>query len=286
VTGKRDPRAWRIDDDPFDKLEKKRSPPSHSSTRDDDSRRQSHVRVVFPSSAGGQPFFRVFGEDIKPQRVYIHKGSIWHFSKVEIDHLTKATLAFTIALAFMSVDGIFGALNSPKAFIVGGIFWMIPAAPAFIIHELAHKISARHYGCWAEFRASAQGLRFGVILAALIGIVFMAPGAVMVMGNTTKQQFGKIALAGPISNIMLWGIGLALVILGLETTGFTYNNHGVLYYWCWVNVGLGAFNMIPFGPLDGRKVKTWSSTVYWIWASIFVALIWFNMAILPTMLGQ
>ena len=50
----------------------------------------------------------------------------------------------------------------------------------------------------------------------------MAPGAVMVMGNTTKEQFGKIALAGPISNIMLWAVGIGLISLGLESTDFTF----------------------------------------------------------------
>ena len=112
----------------------------------------------------------------------------------------------------------------------------------------------------------------------------MAPGAVMVMGNTTKSQFGKIALAGPLSNIMLWAVGLGLISLGLESTEFTYGDNGLLYYWCWVNVGLGAFNMIPFGPLDGRKVKTWSNSIYWIWVSIFAGLFWFNMNILPELL--
>ena len=282
MAAERDPRASRLEDNPF---ERARSPASHTKARDDGNWRQPHVRVVFANNGqGGQPFFRVFGEEPQPRRVYIHKGSIWHFSKIEIEHLFQATLAFSVALAFMSVGGIFGALNSPSAFFMGGLFWMIPAAPAFIVHELAHKVSARHYGCWAEFRASPGGLRFGVILAALLGIVFMAPGAVMVMGNTTKNQFGKIALAGPFSNIMLWAFGLGLISLGLESTEFTYRDNGLLYYWCWVNVGLGAFNMIPFGPLDGRKVKTWSNTVYWIWVSIFAALIWFNLNILPGLL--
>ena len=282
MAAERDPRASRLEEDPF---ERTRSPGSHTRAREDGNWRQPHVRVVFASNGqGGQPFFRVFGEEPQPRRVYIHKGSIWHFSRIEIEHLTQATLAFSLALAFMSVGGIFGALNAPSEFIRGGIFWMIPAAPAFIVHELAHKVSARHYGCWAEFRASPGGLRFGVILAALLGIVFMAPGAVMVMGNTTKPQFGKIALAGPLSNIMLWLVGLSLISLGLETTEFTYGNNGLLYYWCWVNVGLGAFNMIPFGPLDGRKVKTWSNAVYWIWISIFAGLIWFNLNILPGLL--
>ena len=292
MSDRRDPRAWKIDDDPFDKLESRRAPPSHSSARDDSSRRKPHIRVVMSSSGGqgGQPFFRVFGNEPQPMQRSVHKGSIWHFSEIEIEHLIQAIMAFSVALAFMSVGGILPALNSPIAFVMGGIFWLIPVAPAFIVHELAHKASARHYGCWAEFRASPGGLRFGVFLAALTGILFMAPGAVMVVGHTTKQQFGKIALAGPLSNIMLWGIGIGLIALGLETTEFTFNfggnQRGLLYLWCWANVGFGAFNMLPFGPLDGRKVKTWSNSVYWTWVTIFVSLVWFNLNILPTMLLQ
>ena len=35
-----------------------------------------------------------------------NKCLIWHFSRIEIEHLTQATLAFSLALAFMSV-GVF-----------------------------------------------------------------------------------------------------------------------------------------------------------------------------------
>lgn len=282
MSSERDPRASRLEDDPF---ERTRGPSSHSRARDDGNWRQPHVRVVFANDgSGGQPFFRVFGEEPQPRQTYVHKGSIWHFSKTEVEHLTQATLAFTLALAFMSVGGIMGALGSPQSFILGGFFWMIAIVPAFIVHEVAHKIIARRYGCWAEFRASPGGLRFGVILAALLGIVFMAPGAVMVMGKTTREQFGKIALAGPVSNICMWAIGIGLILLGLESDAFTYGGRGLLFYWCWGNVGLGAFNMIPFGPLDGRKVKTWSTSIYWIWVSIFAGLVWFNLNVLPTLL--
>jgi Zn-dependent protease len=224
---------------------------------------------------------RIFGVEEQARPIPIHTGSIWHFSKTEIEHLTQAIFAFTIALAFMSVGGIFGALEFPAAFIIGGIFWIIPIAPAFIVHEVAHKIVARNYGCWAEFRASPRGLRFGIILAAIFGFFFMAPGAVMVAGNTTRSQFGKIALAGPVSNILLWAVGLGMVALGLETTNFTYGGHGLLSLWCWINVGFGAFNMLPIGPLDGKKIKTWSDSIYWFWALIFVSLIWFNLNVLP-----
>ena len=116
----------------------------------------------------------------------------------------------------------------------------------------------------------------------------MAPGAVMVAGNTSRSQFGKIALAGPVSNIMLRALGILLILLGLETTDFVSmingKERGLLELWCWVNVGLGAFNMLPFGPLDGKKIKSWSNVVYWIWASVFVGLIWFNLNFLPELL--
>ena len=116
MSAERDPRASRLEDDPFDRTQ---SPGSHTRARDDGNWRKPHVRVVFANKGqGGQPFFRVFGEEPQPRRVYIHKGSIWHFSKIEIEHLTQATLAFSLALAFMNVGGIFGALNDPSEFVL------------------------------------------------------------------------------------------------------------------------------------------------------------------------
>ena len=35
--------------------------------------------------------------------------------------------------------------------------------------------------------------------------------------------------------------------------------------WLWGNSILAAFNMIPYGPLDGRKVKNWSAGCQVIW---------------------
>ena len=58
-----------------------------------------------------------------------------------------------------------------------------------------------------EFRGS-QGLAFGVLLAALLGFLFMAPGAVMVAGVVTRRQNGHIAVAGPLVNLGLFIVGL------------------------------------------------------------------------------
>ena len=225
---------------------------------------------------------RMFGFEEQARPIPVHTGSIWHFSKTEINHLTLATLAFTMALAFMFSGGIRGALSDPFAFLVYGVLALITFTPGFLVHEIAHKIQARKYGCWAEFRASPSGLRFGVLLAAILGIVFMAPGAVMVAGNTTREQFGKVALAGPVSNVVLWCIGLASAV-AIGGTGGIIDD--VIYYWMWANGILGALNMLPFGPLDGKKIKTWSDVMFWLWLTITFSMVWFNLNQLGALLG-
>jgi len=278
MSGERDPRAHWLDDDPFDK----RTPPSsHSAARDDGNWRQPHIRVVHATGPGA-PFVRIFGVEEQARPIPVHTGSIWHFSKIEINHLVQATLAFSLALAFMSVGGIIGALSNTTLFFVGGILYAIAIAPAFLVHETAHKVVARKYGCWAEFRASPGGLRFGIFIAALTGIVFMAPGAVMVAGNTSRSQFGKIALAGPVSNVALWVLGLCAILLGGAESVL---GELILVPWLWGNAVLGLFNMLPFGPLDGKKIRTWSIPVFWIWFIICASLVWFNLTQLDSLLG-
>ena len=278
MSGERDPRAHWLDDDPF---EKKTPPSSHGAARDDGNWRQPHIRVVHATGSGA-PFVRIFGAEEQSPPIPVHTGSIWHFSRTEVQHLTQATLALSLALAFMSVQGIFGALAEPVMFIIGGIVYLIALAPAFLLHEIAHKVVARKYGCWAEFRASPSGLRFGVMLAAILGIVFMAPGAVMVAGHTTRSQFGKIALAGPVTNVVLWFLGLIAILLGAAEN---IVGEVILKPWLWGNAALGLFNMLPFGPLDGKKIKTWSIPVFWIWLIICVSLVWFNFTHLNSLLG-
>ena len=278
MSGERDPRAHWLDDDPFDK----RTPPgSHSAARDDGNWRQPHIRVVHATGPGA-PFVRVFGIEEQARPIPVHTGSIWHFSKTEIEHLTQATIAFAIALGLMFSGGLIGALGDTSNFIRYSFIGLITFTPGFLVHEIAHKVQARKYGCWAEFRASPGGLRLGVIVAAIIGVVFMAPGAVMVAGNTSREQFGKIALAGPVSNVALWCIGLAFAVT-VSSPNIYFDLF--IFYWMMANGILGALNMLPFGPLDGKKIRTWSVPVFWIWLIICLSMVWFNFTQLDSLLG-
>lgn len=243
-----------------------------------------HVRVIIQQNQRTPPvadIFRAFMDNMYYQQpVMRHGGSFWHFSRREMNDLILATLAFGLALAFMRMGGIFTILSSGDslfAVIIGmliwGILYILALGPAFIIHELAHKFLARHYGCWAEFRADPRGLKRGILIAALLGIVFMAPGAVMVAGNISREQNGKIALVGPISNLILFAIGIVGggLLLGITSNIFVSQ---FVTAWLWGNSILAAFNMIPYGPLDGRKVKNWSEPIFWIFMIFTLSLVY------------
>jgi len=53
----------------------------------------------------------------------------------------------------------------------------------------------------------------------------------------------------------------------------------------WANGILGALNMLPFGPLDGKKIKIWSESMFWLWLIIAVSMVWFNFTQLGALLG-
>ena len=166
---------------------------------------------------------------------------------------------------------------------------LIAVGPAFLLHEIGHKIMAKKYGCWAEFRADPKGLKFGIFFVAITGILFMAPGAVMVAGLVTRRQNGHIAIAGPAVNFGLFLIGIPLGGLILGLTGAELSGdaayiaggainlkamiYDVVFFWLVANIGLGLLNMIPFGPLDGAKIKDWSEPVWFASFVLFIAVI-------------
>jgi len=224
------------------------------------------------------------------REVEIHTGNIWHFSEEEKAHLLLATAAFTLALGLMRVGGIlqigsYGTSSWLLTLLLSMPVMLIAVGPAFILHEIGHKIAARRYGCWAEFRADPKGLQTGVLISMILGIVFMAPGAVMVAGMVSKKQNGHIAAAGPLVNLSLFIIGVPLGGILLGVTGATdFSTHAYLedgkliwqamvydavMFWITANLILGLFNMLPFGPLDGLKVKAWNNGAFYLLISVF-----------------
>jgi len=286
----RDSRADILEDDPF-RNQKPRVHRVHSRQSDDGT-----IHFDTGASTRINPLFAQMMGSAQQQPAQMHKGSIWHFSSEEKKHLRLATAAFTVALGFMYVGGIWrieslGFTSWLIQFFLSMPVMLLAVGPAFLLHEIGHKVIAKKNGCWAEFRADPGGLRFGIILSFFLGILFMAPGAVMVAGLVTRRQNGHIAIAGPLVNFGLFLIGIPLwgVILGL-TGAFDANASGELYlvggqlfwqkmlidagvFWIAANLILGLFNMLPFGPLDGLKVKDWNENAFYATISVFAFLV-------------
>ncbi|MDP3698944.1 MAG: hypothetical protein Q8R47_05130 [Nanoarchaeota archaeon] len=180
-------------------------------------------------------------------------------SRTEIVDILKAWLALSLAFTFIYAGASVLGGDINKVFSINfAVFFVISlftAGLGFLLHELAHKFVAQHYGCTAEFRAWDQLLYLAVGLAVLVGFIFAAPGAVMISGMITRKENGLISAAGPAMNYVL-----AMLFLGLSFLFPAWQN--VFATGFGINIWLGMFNLIPFGPLDGKKVFYWNKAVW------------------------
>jgi Zn-dependent protease len=191
-------------------------------------------------------------------------------SLTEIGHLLLAFGVLTLDLVLLQSGEGLGILSQPTGRVNWGVYFAIGAAAAltgFLAHEIAHKFVAQRRGLWAEFRASPMGLLFSFITAS-IGFLFAAPGATVVDGFGDVKDWGLISVAGPVLNLLEGGAFFGLYWYfsahpGMATLAATC---GFLAY---INGWFATFNLIPVGPLDGRKVWRWSPPV-WV-ASIVIA---------------
>jgi Zn-dependent protease len=176
---------------------------------------------------------------------------IFRFDSEEIRDLVIST--FAISLIFAWYGSEIPTINAN--FISNPIIIFIVVSSGFILHELAHRTVARHFGAWSEFRAWYEGLALALVLNVILEVTFplIAPGAVYIYKDyLTTRENGLISIAGPLTNIALAFIFYILPIPEISYIGYH------------VNIFLAAFNMIPIPPLDGSKVLSWNPLVYGI----------------------
>ena len=174
------------------------------------------------------------------------------FTKVEVRDLIISSLVIAFLFSFINL--------TIKSYIISFLL----VAPTFILHELAHKYVAEKKGCIARYVIWPTGVIASIIFSFLTfgRVVFAAVGAVTISSvvpsrvgykyiHLGKEDIGKIAVAGPLTNF-----GLAII-------GYILSPISPLFsFFAEINAVIGLFNLIPFPPLDGIKVFGWSWMVW------------------------
>lgn len=185
------------------------------------------------------------------------------FTRNEKRDLIIAFIVLTLSFA------ISNAKSDIHTFISVLPIVMVGVAMGSLVHELGHKFVAMKYGYRAEFKAWPLGLLI-TFASAFIGIVFAFPGSSQTYADNISDEInGKIGIAGPMANMVLALISIAVAALMLPLKSYsiiftlTYLIATIGFS---VNSFLATFNLLPFYTLDGVKVLKWNAK---IWIVIF-----------------
>ncbi len=168
--------------------------------------------------------------------------------------IIAALIVFSLAAQFHNVVPPWSEVTVWGAAIVTGMLFFV----TLLLHELAHSMLAK-----------SRGLRVRAITLFALGGVSQieseAPNA--------RSEFW-IAFVGPLSSF-----ALGVIFLGLARwAGWTRGTEAatpvsaVLLWLGYINLTLGAFNMIPGYPLDGGRVLR--AIIWWFSHSIERATRW------------
>ena len=202
--------------------------------------------------------------------------------------VTVIWLGIAFGIAIMGGWKAFSNLESLRTTIVESL---VVVFFAFVFHELAHRIASRRYGFKAVYHVWIPGLVLAMA-ASLIGFLFAAPGGVVIqMGQDTVEnrgKLGKVALAGPMANIVLAVLFAVLSFILMYFYEFYLLSAGkstgqmeplvdtalrIGVIGVQINTWLALFNLLPFGGFDGYKVFQWNKKAWII--SFVIAFVLF-----------
>lgn len=171
-------------------------------------------------------------------------------------------MVLVVGFIFMStykpkkdVDIIDKYLTKAKGFDWSAFFFAaMVTAPAIILHELGHKITALSFGHEATFHAAYLWLLIALVLKLInFPIIFFVPAYVSISAGASVEQSSLIAFMGPGINLTLFLI--ALIILKLNSSKKMSTKS--FQFWTLtknINLFLLIFNLLPIPGFDGYTV--------------------------------
>jgi Zn-dependent protease len=129
-----------------------------------------------------------------------------------------------------------------------------------------HYIVAKKLRYHAYFVSYDQMLLLSIAVS-FMGVIFLAPGAVIVEHIRSRKDHGLIALAGPATNVVLglFCLALSVYVHPFFLAGFVINSL------------LAFFNMLPILGLDGQAIWHWNKVVYVVSAVVVLGIYGFAM---------
>jgi len=134
-----------------------------------------------------------------------------------------------INVSFLFLLGLFVLFYASMVGVIGALLLAMVVAVSVLLHELGHALVARH---------------LDVHIAGIEIHVFGGAAKMTSLPKTAHDEV-LIAAAGPAVSFALGGMGLVGgMLLGVE----------LFAMFGWINLILGAFNLVPALPMDGGRI--------------------------------
>ena len=170
----------------------------------------------------------------------------------ELRDLVISAVLLSVAFGIALSGGFSPSLPDRSDLLRAILMALVGVSLGFVLHEMGHRFLARRFGCHAEYVMWPAGLIIALV-GSLIGIVFAAPGAVVIYSQRgalgeialTKERLGLISIAGPVMNTSL---SLVFLVLYLVKPYLLFSLGAQVNSW------LAVFNLIPLGPFDSQTL--------------------------------